>query len=189
MAARTQDGTPEQRAKAVLRRFGITTPPIPVEDFVDELGAELSKEPLEGDISGMLFREGGPKGRTVIGVNSADALTRQRFTVAHEIGHLLMHPGRPVIIDKLVRVNLRSPKATNQASSREEQEANRFAAELLMPEEMIREATANLVGDRELVSDRWLGQRLANLFDVSRQAMEYRLVNLGLLSPLALQSG
>jgi hypothetical protein len=189
MAARSSATTPERRAQAVLRQFGIDAPPIPVEDLVVALGADLSKAPLEGDISGMLFREDEPETRAVIGVNSADALTRQRFTIAHEIGHLLMHPGRPVIIDKLVRLNLRTPRAANLASSQEEREANRFAAELLMPEDMVREATGALVGDRELVSDRWLVQRLAKLFDVSGQAMEYRLVNLHLLSPLALQSG
>ena len=96
-----------------------------------------------------------------------------------------LHEGRPLIVDKLVRVNLRAPKT--MPSDAEEREANRFAAELLMPGEMVKAAVVDFVGSHDIVSDRHLVRRLAEMFDVSQQAMEYRLVNLNFLSPMALE--
>ena len=75
----------------------------------------------------MLYRDG-PK--VIIGVNENDGPTRQRFTVAHEIGHLTLHRGRPMILDHKVhedvQINMRD---TTLPSSREEVQANAFAAE------------------------------------------------------------
>lgn len=172
---------PEVEARKLLADHGITEPPVPVETFVPSLGARLSTQPLQGDISGMLYRDGV---NAIVGVNSADSPTRQRFTIAHELGHLLMHEGRPMIVEKLVRVNLR--RTSTVASEREEREANQFAAELLMPEELVRREVTKLVGEQSLVSDRWLVAELAKRFDVSGQAMEYRLVNLKVLAPMVM---
>jgi hypothetical protein len=85
-------------------------------------------------------------------------------------------------------VNVRggSPSGT---SDRDQREANRFAAELLMPDEMVRSAAAEIVGDRTLVSDRRFVAELARRFEVSGQAMEFRLVKLPLMSQLALAGG
>ncbi|WP_301176672.1 ImmA/IrrE family metallo-endopeptidase [Actinomadura geliboluensis] len=47
---------------------------------------------MKDDVSGMLVRE---PTRTVIGINQGHAATRQRFPVAHEIGHLQLHKGSP----------------------------------------------------------------------------------------------
>ena len=92
-----------------------------------------------------------------------------------------------MIVDKLVRVNLR--RTSTVATEKEEREANQFAAELLMPEEPVRRQVEELVGRRSLVSDRWLVAELARHFNVSGQAMEYRLVNLKVLAPMALMGG
>ena len=82
----------------MLARMGIAEAPVPVEQIARRLGAQVTYEGFDGDISGMLFRD---EGRAVIGVNSRHAPTRQRFTVAHEIGHLEMHmpdPDRPHLL-------------------------------------------------------------------------------------------
>ena len=84
---------------------------------------------------GILFRDGD---HHVIGVNSAHPPVRQRFTIAHELGHRALHPGRELILDVPVRVNLRD-KTSSMASDIEEIEANAFAAALLMPQQMIRD--------------------------------------------------
>ena len=68
---------------------------------------------------------------------------RQRFTIAHELGHRALHPGRELILDVPVRVNLRD-KTSSMASDIEEIEANAFAATLLMPEQMIRDQLSQL---------------------------------------------
>ncbi len=158
----------EQRARDLLRELGIDTPPVPVDEIVERLGATISREPFRGGISGMLYRT---DARAVVGVNSAEPPTRQRFTVAHEIGHFLLHA------------------SSSMGTKREEVEANAFAAELLMPEEMLRRHVEALVrDDAALPADR-LANRLAREFEVSGQAMEIRLGALGFLSPLIVASG
>jgi Zn-dependent peptidase ImmA (M78 family) len=171
----------ELKARQLLERLGIRRPPIPVEEVAQKLGTRLSYEPLKGNVSGLLYRQGESK---TIGVNSAHAYTRQRFTIAHEIGHLLLHPGRPMIVDKMVRVrvNLRD-KTSGLATDKEEIEANAFAAELLMPARLVSAELMRRAGRRALDSDEWLVDELAGAFQVSSQAMEYRLNNLGLRVP------
>lgn len=168
-------------ARELLEEAGNPRPPIRVEHLARQLGAQLSFEPFEGDVSGMILRE---EERVVIGVNSAHAHTRQRFTIAHELGHLLLHEGRRIIIDRSLKLNLRDSRSA-LATSRQEIAANAFAAELLMPEEIIREEVSQAVERRPGISDTYVVQELARRFDVSEQAMTYRLVNLGVLSPLA----
>lgn len=60
----------------------------------------------------------------------------------------------------------------------EEIEANRFAASLLMPESLLRGDLA-----RFMQLDLKAIQKLADLYHVSRTAMQYRLINLGILPP------
>ena len=109
----------KRRATEILKRFGVTGPPVSAEQIARDLGAQITYETFDGDISGMLLRD---QGTLVIGVNSRHAPTRQRFTVAHEVGHILIHEGRPVFIDRFVRVNFRDGE-----SNAEEVEANAFA--------------------------------------------------------------
>jgi len=167
---------PEDAARTLLLSAGIDGPPTPVERLVRESGVSLVFQPFEGNISGMLYRDGE---RRVIGINSAHAAVRQRFSIAHELGHLELHPGRPVILDHVVRMDFRDQRSST-ATDRQEIEANRFAAELLMPRDWVmREATRRTGRAREVRGDD-LVQDLADEFDVSQQAMEYRLANLGL---------
>jgi Zn-dependent peptidase ImmA (M78 family) len=163
---------------------GVHTFPVPVEEIARRLGAKVTYEPFEGELSGMLYRDGE---RKVIGINSAHSPTRQRFSLAHEIAHLRLHRGRPVIVDKvvqdkLVRVNMRDAKSS-QATDREEIEANQFAAALLMPREMILKEALRRMSRRASVAAEELVQQMARAFQVSPQAMDYRLINLGLRQP------
>ena len=87
---------------------------------------------------------------------------RRRFTIAHEIGHFVLHPQR---------LAPERGGAVNAAWQGQEREADQFAAELLMPEHLVREAVVEHGGDVT---------RLADRFDVSRQAMQTRLRVLGL---------
>lgn len=168
----------EQRAIKLLDQLGVNELPIPVEEVGISLGAEIDYEPYEGEVSGMLYRT---DGHTLIGVNSRHAKTRQRFTIAHEIGHLEMHKGTPIFIDRFVRVNWR-----NGTSNQQEAEANSFAAELLMPRKLVEREVVRTLAKRPSVSPRDLAATLAKSFDVSLEAMQYRLANLGVLDPSAL---
>jgi Zn-dependent peptidase ImmA (M78 family) len=168
----------ERKAIGVLDRFGVAEAPIPVEQIARSLGVQITYEPFEGDISGMLFRD---QGRAVIGVNSRHATTRQRFTVAHEIGHLEMHKGQPVFIDRFVRLNMRDGQSTT-----EERAANAFAAELLMPRSVLPDEIERVLSKRRDLTPQELVPTLAQRFQVSPAAMQYRLINLGMLDPYSL---
>jgi len=64
------------------------------------------------------------------------------------------------------------------ATDPKEIDANQFAAELLMPKSFLLSDFSGMKGDQEDIV-----VRLAKRYKVSRQAMEYRLANLGLLVP------
>lgn len=164
----------------LLDTAGVSEPAIPVEHLARLLGAVVSYQPFDSDdISGLLYRAA--DAAPVIGVNSTNAKVRQRFTIAHELGHLQLHKGHSLILERQMHVNFRdttSATTTNQ----EEVEANQFAAELLMPRDLLERALKSLLAGRPL-SDAELVSRLATRFEVSRQAMEYRLASLGLLTP------
>lgn len=177
----------ELKAQRVLEEAGLRKAPIRVEELPERFGIRVRSEPFDGDISGMLYRDADGK-RAVIGVNAKHSSHRQRFTIAHELGHYLLHRGRPMIVDKTVRVNRRD-QTSSMATDREEIEANAFAAELLMPRKLIDRESRKILKEHPAISDETLVDSIADTFDVSPQAMEYRLVNLGLLSPMVAGSG
>jgi Zn-dependent peptidase ImmA (M78 family) len=110
-----------------------------------------------------------PPSGAVIVVSDIETGDRQRFTIAHELGHLVLRHAETFYID------LASAGVTGEADPpgynwRNERAANTFAASLLMPEDMVRQ----LWDDNADVST------LANTFRVSRSALTYRLADLGL---------
>jgi Zn-dependent peptidase ImmA (M78 family) len=164
-------------AHDLLSTAGIETAPVDVFALAKAAGADVVQHEFEkdGGISGMLYRDAT---RTVIGVNAAHSLTRRRFTIAHELGHLQLHPGRPLILDAPARVNFRD-RTASLATDREEIEANAFAAALLMPERLILESVEQVLGAEQYTPDE-LVRLLADDFRVSEAAMGYRLINLGI---------
>jgi len=168
----------EKTVKKLLDDNYVTRPPVPVDQIAESLNAIISFEPFEGkdDISGILYRDGK---NTIIGINSAHAQTRQRFSIAHEIGHLMLHD-KELFVDKVVRVNFRDNKSS-LATDREEIQANTFAAELLMPKSLINAEIDRLIKKWQTFDKDELIGHLFKTFQVSPQAMEYRLINLGIL--------
>jgi Zn-dependent peptidase ImmA (M78 family) len=161
-------------AKQLLDGIGWTKPPVdPARIARDVLGVVVVEVSMPPDMSGMLVRE---PDRVVIGVNEGHSDPRRRFTIAHELGHFHLHKGRPIIIDSDVRVNFRD-SVSSLATDREEIEANRFAAALLMPDHMVRSSVAHAA----FTTAPELVDRLAKSFGVSRAALNFRLVNLGLI--------
>jgi Zn-dependent peptidase ImmA (M78 family) len=169
---------PDAAALTVLDECDILEAPVPVEDVARRLGISVVHEPIQGDIDGMLYRDGT---RVVIGVNSKQAEVRRRFTIAHEIGHYRLHPGHDVHVDRHVKIDFRD-EVSSQATHREEIEANAFAAALLMPTHFVRRGVLEAV-NKGVSNGSTLIAELARKFEVSKQAMEYRLVNLGVLTP------
>ena len=148
--------------------------PVDVNAIARHLNAQVVEEKFDRMVSGMLYRDGD---HVVIGVNSAHVNRRRRFTIAHEIGHLVLHKGRPLVLDH-VRVNFRDANSST-ASDLEEIQANAFAAEILMPKEQVISNARRLLEDESMTEAAVIAD-LAEGFQVSEQAMEYRLINLGL---------
>ena len=154
---------------------------MPVDDIAESLGVIIQKNTFDGDtdMSGFLFRNK-ETGRAVIGVNTSHSAQRQRFTIAHELGHLLLHEGDAVHVDRRFRLKLRNQKSS-EGTDQEEKEANLFAAELLMPERFLDEELRDVPGIDLLDED--VLRELANRYGVSQQARMFRLNYLGYVEP------
>ena len=161
-------------AQEILQRNNVTTPPVPVERIAKSLGVQLRFSPLDNELSGMIFVRGGTP---IIGVNVLHHPNRQRFTIAHECGHLILHKPRlrrEVHVDKAFPILMRDSASTTGLDRREIQ-ANLFAAELLMPKSLLMKALGNKAFD---IDDEPAISGLARNFAVSPAAMRFRLGNL-----------
>lgn len=161
-------------AEELLAKFKIDRAPVPVEKIAKGLGATVQYDAFDGNVSAMLFRD---EERTIIGVNSTHPRVRQRFSIAHEIGHLKLHKGK-MYVD--ARVNFRD-STSGLAIDQEEIEANAFAAEILMPRTLLIAELNKLLRTFDQSDDTEIRTKLAAVFDVSTVAMDYRLKNLGLI--------
>jgi len=148
--------------------FGAEAPPVDVFEIARYLGFTVLEYAFPESTSGLTYIEGEIK---TIGVNSSHAQTRKRFSVAHELGHYLngheSYEGGAVGIDD-------RPSYLNPYN-RQEQEANEFAAELLMPTDWIKADVADMgIAQLDAV-------RLARRYGVSEQAMWIQLLDLGIV--------
>lgn len=159
--------------EALLAENGIEEAPVPVSQIAEAKGARIHLDHLEGDLSGFLYRD---KDKAVIGVNTSHSPSRQNFTVAHELGHLLLHDQEQLHVDRDFRVRLRSD-VSSQGTDEAEKEANFFAASLLMPKEFLDRDLAN-EESIDLFDDKFL-RELGRKYEVSTQALVNRLKNLG----------
>ena len=134
--------------------------PVPVESIAEDLLGLRVEEDGEIEVSGLLL----PAERLVV-VNAAEPPARRRFTLAHEVGHWVCQ----VLDGRLAPVYCRSADMAPDADRQLEREANVFAAELLMPEPLVRAEFDSSI------------DACAEGFGVSAEAMHWRLYNLGLV--------
>lgn len=159
--------SPVSEARKTLELYGADDIPVDVESICKRLGIKVLyvdfseiEMRVGKEIAGAIQKVG--SAYTIL-VNEDDSDVRARFTIAHELGHYFLHmKGNQKEIVTSFRRD-RSPKETS---------ANKFAAELLMPREMVRREYAKMVIP---VSD-----SLAKKFEVSKSAMRVRLDSLGL---------
>lgn len=161
----------DSRAADLLRKHGLMRAPVDAEAVAEHLGARVIFDDLEDDVSGFLLRE---QGVSTIAINRQHHPNRQRFTLAHECGHLFLHAneGDRLWLDKTLFFRASS----NSGDQFPEIQANQFAAGLLMPEELI----VGMLGKERLISEIDV-VRLAMRFEVSERAMTVRLISLGLI--------
>lgn len=161
-------------ARGIIRRFGITKPPVDVEDVVRRLGIQLITEPLDDELSGMAVRSSKHK---LIIANSRHHLNRRRFTIAHECGHHVLHESyllEGVHVDKGI---LRRDSLSSSGRDLKEVAANAFAAELLMPRNLI---SSIVPRDFDVLAEEEQQElkEVAERFGVSTAALSIRLINL-----------
>ncbi len=133
--------------------------PVDVIGMAKAMGLKLSKTAeWENGLSGMIRRE--EDGNYRIIVNANHSLHRQRFTIAHELAHFILH--KPLIGDELTDDALYRSGLSNGI----EMEANDLAADILMPRAQVLRFTRN----REMTSS-----VMAKEFNVSQSAMATRL--------------
>lgn len=160
----------EKRASELLAKHAQHAAPIDVIRMIESEGINLVVDDMDDDHSGFLLVE---NGAATVAINSEHHPNRQRFTAAHELGHYVLHSqGRDrFFVDKAY---FRGPSAS-AGTETQEIEANRFAACLLMPAELLKDyASRARLTDLEVY-------RLSTAFQVSEQAMTLRLANLGLI--------
>ena len=155
----------------LLQKNGVSGPAVPVEKIAKAEGLIITKKHLDDDTAGFLLRSAGAK---FIGVNQSQAPTRQRFTIAHELGHALLHEGEELHVDKNFRINFRDV-VSSLASNVEEIESNTFAAWLLMPSQFL---VKQITSEHLDIDDSFEVEKLAKRYQVSAQSMTYRLANL-----------
>lgn len=166
----------EREARKLLEQFEIYEPPVDVEYVANGLGIGILQQYLEDKVSGLLVID---SNKVTIGVNKAHTRTRRRFTIAHELGHYILHRhfDTNVFVDS--SYTFRRDQLSSEGTYLEEIAANAFAAELLMPEEMLRECYEYRIDwyDPDDV------KQVASEFGVSEIAMTIRATNLGFVDP------
>ena len=146
------------RAENILKQYSNAMYPIAIVDIAEKLGLIVKKAQFsKTDIAGMLNRQD-----KTIYVAESDNMGRRRFSIAHEIGHYVLHEDEKYIS---YRDNI-----STLGFDIKEVEANFFAANLLMPEKEI----------KALYNANYTLENMSHYFAVSRAAVGFRLKSLGL---------
>jgi hypothetical protein len=171
--------------------------PVPLEAYFEQTGLLHAELPAltRGAVADFLGREGiraddlGDPAEPLAGfvftagrvgwafVSAADPLPRRRFSAAHELGHFVLH--REAMGRFRADTDATLQEAEGDTADQMEREANRFAADLLMPAEVCRARGAQLRTQYGCCPRGVLVYRLASELLVSREAMRYRLKALG----------
>lgn len=154
----------EEKAEKILELTKVTEVPVDVSDMPKKLDIVVKYAP-SSEFSGLLYRK---DGKAFMAINSKDSEVRQRFTVAHELGHFFLHTQKDTFVE--FRNN-----NTQTSRSLKEIQANQFAAALLMPRK-------NLLKDIAVYRETGITDEviltLAERYQVSEKSMNYRLQNL-----------
>lgn len=155
----------ESIAENILASQNIKEGPVPVELIASQNSIQISRAPNK-DFSGLLIRK---EGKSLIGINNNESPKRQRFTIAHELGHYFLHPNKNAFVD--YRDNQKNIKRGIK-----EVQANIFAAALLMPKAFL-EKDYKEISKKGLLEEDDL-KYSADKYQVSEDAMKIRLINL-----------
>ncbi|MBK5929075.1 ImmA/IrrE family metallo-endopeptidase [Halochromatium salexigens] len=164
-------------------------PPINVERIVELVGARLdSSVDFENISAAGSVSIHNHHARIWVNPLESSYEPRKRFTIAHEIGHLIQHIDPEIGVREFIDTK----KTLNRKDSywdSKEYEANNFAAQLLMPVSLLKKHGNEIIaqykkktGGSGMSVDLFI-ERMASLFNVSEPAMKYRLRNIGAIKP------
>jgi len=161
----------EEKSSMLLEEVGLDEAPIDPIKCAKHLGVEVKPVSISDDITGLFVIK--DKMAHIIYNKNERNRKRQRFTIAHELGHYVLHRNIPLIIDKGNReITFKRDLSSTTGEIRREREANAFAASLLMPRDLVEKEILKVPKDADIIT------RLASRFNVSTQAMSFRLSNL-----------
>ncbi len=175
--ARKKNLSHKQVVERILSENRITAAPIPVVSIAESMGFSVYFATFnDQNIAGIMFDAEKPWGpfedNRVIAINRKDYATRQNFTVAHEVGHFVLHCSQDNnFYERYMHGLDRGQK------EKTEKEANSFAAELLMPESMVRSFLNTLP---EQITRAQAALEISRKFIVSTKAAHLRMDELGI---------
>lgn len=160
----------KEAQRVYAQHVGVPAPrTVDVKAVIRSEGIDLQLRELEFGTFGIFMRSGDR--RRIVADHRQQGEQRLRFTLAHELGHACLHQGDGCLVDGY---RARRDALSTTGTNRDEVEANAFAAELLMPEVVVRRLAekAGRVEEDDV-------RRLAGRFGVSPMAMTVRLDSLG----------
>lgn len=173
----------EAKADTILKQISSELP-IDVIKCANYFNIEVKELELENNISGFFVHK---DNSSYIGCNISEGSVRKRFTIAHELGHFLLHYNNDNVIFVSKNKNMSKEVLYNRdltsstGENIKEREANAFAAALLMPREKVINKFISYANESLTISV--IVCNLASDFNVSEQAMSIRLNKIGLLNP------
>lgn len=146
-----------------------------IEQSVENFGvkvyySDMSSFKNPNEISG--YSRVNDEGKPEIVVNGNEPEERRRFTMAHELGHIILHwkwlnrPGERLDL-RLQEILYRKDDVYNPEENIKEQQANEFAAELLAPIEMVKEYTKGY-NSLSAMQQSFIQLKVAKFFNISR---------------------
>ena len=158
-----------EMARNLHKLMRASEPPVDINEVARLRTLLIVRVDLESKLSGTLY----PEKREIIVNTRGRSIERQRFTIAHEIGHWEFHHWQSGDLpeDTLGYSGIYEGDGSSEGRSAMEKEANVFAAELLMPSNWIRRLSKPLRDGAP--------QELASLYQVSKEAMFYQLMRCG----------
>lgn len=161
-------------AKKVYEKCGF----VDVIKLASELGIDVLAQEKPSDFNAVISYDE-KTGKYSILVNMFHALTRQRFSIAHEIAHFVLHKNK-VNEEKLLHRGIK-----NNSNRDVETEADKLAGEILMPEDLVLEYLNSINVDKSQSMPSVLIKEIADYFKVSPIAATIRLRELGYAVSLA----
>lgn len=157
---------PVKTASDLLSNFGIDDPSqIEIEEVVHALDIPFKQVPMKGCLGRIIHG----KEKSMIAINSDIQFeSRKRFTIAHELGHYLMHRKDNYNHNESINTVSWNSTKNKYKITLQESEANQFASELLLPTDQFKKAIEQPHFSPDLI------RTISDMFKVSRSSVIYR---------------